>query len=653
MMAAVFKFVSSDQTGPKRLQTSKACDYCRRRKKRCTHGENANGQPVSTPVGRDNTALVNQQSAIDNQTSVPDEPRLVEAPQIVDRQLTGGVSQLHDPDEEVGNNSSTTRNARFIGDLNPEGIFLAATSPDATRGASLDDSIGVWLNSSLNHGSQKTSQVLQSPSNLFYRSGSLIQKVLIPLLEQECLSTMPPPDGFQALSQIYFDKVFPIFPVVNQSTIQSSQISKPDSTILQQGICLAASKNQAAGPYLILGDASLSCREFGEKISGAMRMTIEMGLVKNKIVLIQALALLSQFSDDPPGEDLSSQFCMRAVHQVQSLGLHVKGQEEHADQGNTTLLCCIWAMDRMNAAFNGRPVSMHERDLRKDLDQCFQHQQPSFRLFLEVITLLDKVIELYRPVAVSGDTPVLSWDFPAFEDMVLKCGSSHIGTTALASIEVLYHAVAILSCRTKLWVDPGRSSTAFLRQSLSTSILSSTFSRAPQDQLVLFPFVPYAMSLSMSISYREIRYGKLPAHRARSRGHFQTLCDALSALEGVFWSAAATAEMGRKLLKEMDRVFSTVSTSETMRSHQPHTRSNSHTRANSQHPGPGSTSQSAVMTNADTQHSDISMQDFDPSIFDSITDIDLFGMFDPAFDLDGFDACLEGNLNPGFPSGLQ
>ena len=35
------------------------------------------------------------------------------------------------------------RSSRFIGDLNPEGIFLAATSPDATRGVS-NDSIGVW-----------------------------------------------------------------------------------------------------------------------------------------------------------------------------------------------------------------------------------------------------------------------------------------------------------------------------------------------------------------------------------------------------------------------------------------------------------------------------------------------------------------------------
>jgi hypothetical protein len=47
------------------------------------------------------------------------------------------------------------------------------------------------------------------------------------------------------------------------------------------------------------------------------------------------------------------------------------------------------------------------------------------------------------------------------------------------------------------------------------------------------------------------------------------------------------------------------------------------------------------------------MQDFDLSVFDPINDVDLFGMFDPAFDLDGFDACLEGNLNPAFPTGFQ
>ncbi len=46
-------------------------------------------------------------------------------------------------------------------------------------------------------------------------------------------------------------------------------------------------------------------------------------------------------------------------------------------------------------------------------------------------------------------------------------------------------------------------------------------------------------------------------------------------------------------------------------------------------------------------------QEFDPSIFDSVSDLDLFGMFDPNFDLNGVDALLEGNLDLSFPTYFQ
>ena len=41
---------------------------------------------------------------------------------------------------------------------------------------------------------------------------------------------------------------------------------------------------------------------------------------------------------------------------------------------------------------------------------------------------------------------------------------------------------------------------------------------------------------------------------------------------------------------------------------------------------------------------------FDLSVFDAVSDVDLFGMFDPRFDLNGIDACLEGNLDLSFPT---
>ncbi len=65
-----------------------------------------------------------------------------------------------------------------------------------------------------------------------------------------------------------------------------------------------------------------------------------------------------------------------------------------------------------------------------------------------------------------------------------------------------------------------------------------------------------------------MRHSRLPLHRARSRAQFQTLCDALSELSGIFWSASTTSDMGKKLLKEMDRVVSAVSASEARRPYQ-------------------------------------------------------------------------------------
>lgn len=129
---------------------------------------------------------------------------------------------------------------------------------------------------------------------------------------------------------------------------------------------------------------------------------------------------------------IMSRFCARAVHQAQSLGLHLQGHyTERTDQTNTTLLCCIWAIDRLNAALNGRPVLMHERDLRQDLGHCFEQQEPGFRLLLEVISLLDTVIGLYRPQISSHSPTTLHLNFPDFEDVVSKCCSADIGTSAL------------------------------------------------------------------------------------------------------------------------------------------------------------------------------------------------------------------------------
>ena len=130
---------------------------------------------------------------------------------------------------------------------------------------------------------------------------------------------------------------------------------------------------------------------------------------------------------------------------------------------------------------------------------------------------------------------------------------------SIATIEVLYHAIAILSCRSKSEEAPLQASSSYLRQSLAASRLTSATAQEYREQLVLFPFVPYAVSLSLSVAYRELRHSKAPLHRSRARTSLQANCNVLQDLGKVFWSASMMANMCESTLREMDRVYAAVS----------------------------------------------------------------------------------------------
>lgn len=65
---------------------------------------------------------------------------------------------------------------------------------------------------------------------------------------------------------------------------------------------------------------------FARSLLAAMRLSIDLGIVTDKVVLIQAFALMTMFRDGRNGHENSSQLCGRAVHHLQSLGLHTQGR---------------------------------------------------------------------------------------------------------------------------------------------------------------------------------------------------------------------------------------------------------------------------------------------------------------------------------------
>lgn len=438
----MFKFVNNDANNPtgKRKQSQRACETCRKRKKRCHHNDPEATENTTYEIGDGGFSQISSSSPTDgphetptDQHSIPEVSGLHQSPSVwaAGPQTTSDRVPNSNRDSEP-DAASPSLNSRFVGDLNPESIFLAAASPDTTRDVSSNEGVGVWLAKAL---IDKDLQPASELPGLFNGSASLLPKVLVPVLQKEVLSTLPPSPLASALSVLYFEKMHPIIPVIDQNLLQTLQVTDPRRVLLLQGVYLAASKSFTSNEHLILqgSDSALSSREFGSRILAAMRLIIEMGLVTDKIILIQALAIMSHFADGPESGNVASQQLSRAIQHAFSLGLHVQSHRQRdADQSSITLFCCIWALDHMNAAFHGRPVTIHDRDIGRNLERCFESQQPIFRLLLEVTLLLDKVIGLYRP-SYNPENSSLDFEFPSFEELVAKCTEFHVATSLLGT----------------------------------------------------------------------------------------------------------------------------------------------------------------------------------------------------------------------------
>ena len=158
----MFKFVGDGiDSGQKRQQASKACEPCRRRKKRCTHlppGQKTQRARRRRSVNKD----ISERSHTANKVATGEAPCVqdtIESPRLCDGFNVGDSPDAIDAapsenthDLQAGSLTAGSCSAiqpvlpdtRFIGDSNPEGVFLTATCPTANRSTSINGSIGVW-----------------------------------------------------------------------------------------------------------------------------------------------------------------------------------------------------------------------------------------------------------------------------------------------------------------------------------------------------------------------------------------------------------------------------------------------------------------------------------------------------------------------------
>lgn len=156
------------------------------------------------------------------------------------------------------------------------------------------------------------------------------------------------------------------------------------------------------------------------------------------------------------------------------------------------------------------------------------------------------------------------------------------------------------------------------------------------------PFVPYAVSLALSVEYRKMRHSRLPMFRARSMNSFRRNCELLRLFGDYYWSANVVAGLSERVLKEMERAAAMLTKETSPSSPEAETRPSFAEGESSVRPEV-SLAHSAAESPPGMDNA------VDLMLFDFMSGQDVFSHIDPNFNLDAVEDVLEANLDIGLP----
>lgn len=599
----------------------------------------------------------------------------------------------------------------LIGHLNPEGIFVALTRPDASGASQLDDSLGHWVPRGADARVLDDGQLTQI--NRHHKSASTATSFDEPTISsvqsnQQWLDFLPDLESFVVLRDIYLKEIHPLFPIFQPEAIPNTFVRgelRCNDTLLMLSVCLSVAASPAARPHLPLQhrDGVWTPELFIRRLSQTLTRALETAGSADKLRAARVFTALSLFSQLSADDHASAEYCARAVSYSQTLQLHLETAHVRKDDAMAIrLFLCVWALDRLNAAFHSRPVLIHPCDVGRNMEALIAQQEPGFRVFLVTCGLLEEIIDLYRPFRESVKGKDDLW-FPSFEDLVVRADAVQCETHLLgqylvhpplpyhfqngearqkpmplcpvsrsslipaltATVETLYHSVAMLSHRCNSLQNPDRSSVSYLRANLFVARLTTIMRTNFGSSLSSFPFIPYALSLSLRVSYRELRFSKVPLHRSIARDQLLSICGLLEHFVEIYGFVRRLVTLAIRTIEEMDKVAVSVlqarrdgreGSTQTMTlsgDGAMHSGSTGHNRSAASRSGHPDVQAEVSEPHTPAERSNtfqISRYDaaqYTAKRFDSVYQIpdmpDLFEHFDPEFNLDAVDFVLVQN----------
>ncbi|PLB48650.1 hypothetical protein P170DRAFT_509417 [Aspergillus steynii IBT 23096] len=569
-------YPDSSERSSRRVRSRRACSRCRLQKRRCNHRDLSHSVTSSSPsrslawMGSHETPQSQSQAPAASGpgprrelTSARD-PSASPSGQQSHAGTTRSQNQADQPQNHLPPQESEaeTHNhtcgsdthaspltTRFVGDLNPEARLLDKTTTPEDAQNMAPGEVGVWVQP---HPCSKCASGVEecSPSRPHPPSTGRLSRFLPPGSDMLSGKTI------KALSEIYFNNIHPMIPLLNEEQYWQSLSRGTAPVPLVHVLCLVAAKDAAAEKHLKLlqsRDTPLSAREFCSQLYTSLSAALTRRASLGKITLMRILGLLSLHQEGSEGMEGASSCIAQAVHNAQSIALHLPRPND-TDNGFKRLFWCLWTLDRMNAATNSRPCIMADIDIGVPEITPEESNSVAFDVCFRIAKMLNKAIGLYRP---NNKVPTAGWDldYPGFEQIMDEMHAWNLPSATIATLHVFYRATAILAHRLKTVTTLPSPTAARLRQQLS-AIQLIRYMQDPTrlNSLHPFPIIVYAASLALSVSYQQLRYSRLPSDQGDARQDFNTGCEILQELRRKWASADAMASLAYRISIALDQL---------------------------------------------------------------------------------------------------
>ncbi|RMX81621.1 hypothetical protein D0869_06680 [Hortaea werneckii] len=449
--------------------------------------------------------------------------------------------------------NSTGGGKRFVSDLNPEAAFI--DRPSSHGGETQrppNDDIGIWVDRQefealLKHKNQSTRD--GGSSRHAYASSTQLERphsaVLGPLID------------------IFFRRIHIFLPLLDEDEFRQQHAAGLVPEPLAHAVCLVAAKDAQAEPHLKLGQSltALPPRDFCSRLHSSVMGALRAPCKYDKVTLIRILALVSMHNEGADVAEDASMLLSQAMHHAQTLGIHL-GQQSTTPTGMDLamkrLFWCLYALDRANSSMNGRPIIMSDVDIAIDPFLPGESGFPAFEAWLRITDLLNKIIDFYRP-RVSVDLTGWEDHYPDLESIFDASQAWELSQSEQATLHLFYLCTAVLSHRSRGIKQISRGTHSSIRQRLCASEVLRLMESSYGLELNGLPFVPYSVSLALSVAYQHLRQSQFKHQQEDARAMVRQCTKILHALRRTWSSADAMATLAQKVLDELDRAPSLAS----------------------------------------------------------------------------------------------